>query len=126
MMEVAGEDFESQPLPDRIILDDVEQVVRRHLIDVRTEEGFSLLVGQVGSSCVRAPDAIECLRSFCWTEPRLPDASAKRSSAASRRRRSRWRWARRHHRALRGAARSQRAGLDDDAVAARIHDLEDG
>ena len=40
MMEVAGEDFESQPLPDRIILDDVEQVVRRHLIDVRTEEGF--------------------------------------------------------------------------------------
>jgi hypothetical protein len=40
MMEVAGEDFESQPLPDRIILDDVEQVVRRQLIDVHTEEGF--------------------------------------------------------------------------------------
>ena len=38
MREVAGEGFESQPPPDRIILDAVEQVVRRHLIDVHTEE----------------------------------------------------------------------------------------
>ena len=69
MMEVAGEDFGSQPLSDRIILDDVEQEVRRHLMDVHTEKGFSLVVEQVGSSCVRARPA--CRRSVkgIWGAP---------------------------------------------------------
>jgi hypothetical protein len=77
MMEVAGEDFESQPLPDRIVLDDLEEIVRQKRVDIRTPEGFTLLVERVGGSCVRAQDAIEQLRDFCWTEPRLPDASAR-------------------------------------------------
>jgi hypothetical protein len=77
MMEVAGEDFESRPLPGRIVLDDLEELVKQQRVDIRTPEGFTLLVDQVGSSCLNAQDAIEQLRRFCWTDPRLPDPGAK-------------------------------------------------
>ncbi|MFH0916519.1 MAG: hypothetical protein V1912_08750 [bacterium] len=77
MMEVAGEDFESRPLADRIVLDDLEELVRERRVDIRTPGGFALLVEQVASSCVKTQDAIEELRRFCWIEPRLPDAGTK-------------------------------------------------
>jgi hypothetical protein len=77
MMEVAGEDFESRPLPGRIVLDDLEEVVKQRRVDIRTLEGFTLLVDQVASSCLIAQNAIEQLRRFCWTDPRLPDAGTK-------------------------------------------------
>lgn len=77
MMEVAGEDLESRPLPGRIVLDDLEQVVRQSRVDIRTPEGFALLVDQVTSSCMQAENAIDGLRRFCWVEPRLPDAVTK-------------------------------------------------
>jgi hypothetical protein len=77
LMEVAGEDFDSRPLPDRIVIEDLEQLVREHRVDVRTPQGFALLVDQLGRSCPSAQDAIERLRAFCWTEPRLPEAAQK-------------------------------------------------
>lgn len=77
MMEVAGEDFESHPLPDRIILEDLEKLVRERKVDLRTDEGFALMVHEVGQECPRAQHAIEQLRRFIWTEPRLPDADSK-------------------------------------------------
>lgn len=76
-MEVAGEDFEFRPLPNRIVIDDLEALVRDKRVDVRSEEGFRLLVNQLAPSCVQAQDAIERLRKFCWTEPRLPDPTTK-------------------------------------------------
>ncbi len=77
MMEVAGEDFESNPLKDRIILDDLEKLVSEHPYDLRTEKGFARFVEDVAASCPSGQDAIEGLRHFCWTEPRLPDAATK-------------------------------------------------
>ncbi len=77
MMEVAGEEFESKPLPDRMILDDLEKLVRDGGVDLRTQRGVELLVAQVGPACPSAQDAVERLRAFCWTEPRLPDAASK-------------------------------------------------
>lgn len=77
MMEVADEDFEMRPLPDRIVLDDLETLVKQGQVDIRTPEGFVLMVESVGSSCVSAQDAMEKLRDFCWTEPRLPDPATK-------------------------------------------------
>ena len=73
MMEVAGEDFEPQPLPDRIVLDDLEALVKDQKTDIRTPEGYALLVEKLTPTCVRAQDAIDRLRRFCWTDPRLPD-----------------------------------------------------
>jgi hypothetical protein len=77
LMEVAGEDFDSRPLPGRIVIEDLEQVVRQQRVDIRTPQGFALLVDQVGRSCPSSQDAIERLRAFCWTEPRLPEAAEK-------------------------------------------------
>ena len=77
MAEVAAEDFERAPLPDRIVLDDLEDSVREHRTDIRTPEGFARLKEQFASACMNAESAIDGLRSFCWVEPRLPDAEAK-------------------------------------------------
>jgi hypothetical protein len=77
MMEVAGEDFESRPLPDRMILDDLERLVEEQRVDIRTAAGFELLVQRVASCCLVAKDTIERLRRFCWIDPRLPDAAGK-------------------------------------------------
>ncbi len=76
-MEVAGEDFAPQALPNRIVIDDLERLVKQQRVDVRTPHGFALLVEQLGRSCPSAQNAIERLRAFCWTEPRLPDAAGK-------------------------------------------------
>jgi hypothetical protein len=76
-MEVAGEDFAPQVLPSRIIIDDLEQVVKQQRVDIRTAKGFALLADTLGQSCPNAQNAIERLRTFIWTEPRLPDAATK-------------------------------------------------
>jgi hypothetical protein len=107
LMEVAGEDFDSWPLPDRIVIEDLEQVVRQHRVDIRTPQGFALLVDQVGRSCPSAQDAIERLRAFCWTEPRLPDASEKTFV--------------RHHTPL-----DLHIGMDRPEVIARLESIRDG
>lgn len=77
MMEVAGEDFESYPLPDRIVLDDLEQLIEERRLDIRKAEDFDLLVRELAESCPQAEDTIARLRSFCWVDPRLPDAAGK-------------------------------------------------
>ncbi len=77
LMEVAGEDFAPQPLPDRIVIDDLEQMVKQERVDIRNPRDFELLVDTLGNSCPNAQDAIDHLRSFIWTEPRLPDAEEK-------------------------------------------------
>ncbi len=77
MGEVAGEDFEAHPLPDRIVLDDLEHLVKQEKVDIRTPEGYELMVERVASSCLRTQDAIDQLRKFCWTDPRLPDPDSK-------------------------------------------------
>ncbi|HLA81989.1 MAG TPA: hypothetical protein VJP78_10305 [Thermoleophilia bacterium] len=77
MMEVAGEDFETSPIHDRIILDDLEKLVSEQSYDVRADEGFAQFVEDVAASCPSGQEAIEGLRRFCWIEPRLPDAATK-------------------------------------------------
>jgi len=77
MKEVAEEDFEARPLPERLILDDLAEVVAREQVDLHRPESVQVFLERLGESCVRAQDTIERLRRFCWTEPRLPDASTK-------------------------------------------------
>jgi hypothetical protein len=77
MMEVAGEDFESRPLPGRMILDDLEQLIKEEHMDLSSQAGADLLVSRVGGGCLVAQDTVTRLRRFCWTEPQLPDPAAK-------------------------------------------------
>ena len=76
-MEVAGEDFVRRPLPNRIVIDDLEHMVKQERVDIRSPKGFALLVDTLGQSCPNAQSAIERLRSFIWTEPRLPEPATK-------------------------------------------------
>jgi len=64
MMEVAGEDFESKPLPSRIVLDDLEQVLQGAGLDMSSPAGFALLEQQFDPTCPNAQNAIEGLRRF--------------------------------------------------------------
>ncbi len=82
LAEVAGEDFECQPLPGRIVLDDLETFVRERQIDIRTEAGYAQLKQQFASECMNAECAIGGLRTFCHTEPRLPRPEEKTWVAA--------------------------------------------
>ena len=77
MAEVSGEDFEPHPLPNRLVLDDLEEYVRREHVDIRTPDGFARLKEQFASTCAFAADAIEGLHRFALVEPRLPDAATK-------------------------------------------------
>ena len=77
LMEVAGEDFESSPLPDRMVLDDLQSLVQDRRLDLHKQEDFDLLASEVGPRCASGLDTVERLRSFCSTEPRLPDAATK-------------------------------------------------
>ncbi len=76
-MEVAGEDFAAHAIPDRIVIDDLEQLVKQQRVDIRTPKGFAILVDALANSCPNSQNAIERLRSFIWTEPRLPDPRTK-------------------------------------------------
>jgi hypothetical protein len=77
MMEVPGEEFTRGPLRDRIILDDLEKLVSERPYDLRTEKGFTEFVDDVAASCPSGQGALEGLRHFCWTDPRLPDPDDK-------------------------------------------------
>ncbi|MCL5736955.1 MAG: hypothetical protein M1274_15525, partial [Actinobacteria bacterium] len=77
MMEVAGEDFETGPLPGRIILDDLERLVGENPADLRTPEGFARFVEKMADLCPKGQEALEGLRRFCWIDPRLPDPASK-------------------------------------------------
>ncbi|MCX8033121.1 MAG: hypothetical protein N3B14_07030 [Thermoleophilia bacterium] len=77
MREVAEEDFEPSPLPDRIILDDLVELVQDRPIDPRDTKAVQGLVEALGSTCLRVQDTVDRLRRFCWTEPRLPEAASK-------------------------------------------------
>ncbi|MCE9615468.1 MAG: hypothetical protein K8T26_14450 [Lentisphaerae bacterium] len=107
MAEVAGEDFECRPLPGRIVLDDLEQFVREHAVDIRTAEGYARLKEQFASTCMNADCAIKGLREFCCVEPELPDAAAKTF--------------RRHARPLQIVH-----GMTREAIIAHVESLRDG
>lgn len=77
MMEVAGEDFESNPLPSRIILDDLEQLVSEQGVDLSQPDGFALLEQTMDPTCPNSQMMLEELRGFCHIEPRLPNAAEK-------------------------------------------------
>jgi hypothetical protein len=77
MREVDEEDFEPRPLPNRLVLDDLEQYMRNEHVDIRTPEGFARLKQQFASDCASAAGAIEGLQRFSLVDPRLPDAASK-------------------------------------------------
>jgi hypothetical protein len=77
MAEVDNELFSSSPLPDRIVLNDLEDFARSRRIDLANPKDVEELREQFSCGCLNAQSAIEALIRFCRVSPRLPRAEEK-------------------------------------------------
>ena len=77
MGEVESEDLHPQPLPSRIVLNDLEAYISERKPDMGKEADLDELKGQFACDCLNAQFAIESLITFCRVEPRLPDPAPK-------------------------------------------------
>ncbi len=78
MAEVDLEEFQPKPLPDRIILNDLEDFVRVRRFNFASPDDLETLRRHFASDCLKAAIAIENLVNFCRVTPRLPDLAAKK------------------------------------------------
>ncbi len=81
MAGIDREEFQVGPLPDRIVLNDLEEFVRNNDIDIGRPEDVTRLKGQFATACLHVETVLESLRQFCCVEPQLPDYGAKRRVA---------------------------------------------
>ena len=77
LQDVDPELFHPAPLPSRIVINDLEEFVRANRIDINRPADLLRLMNKFACDCFNAELAIESLRRFCHTEPRLPDAAGK-------------------------------------------------
>jgi len=78
MASIDSEEFHQSPIPNRIILNDVEDFLKNEEIDLTKEESIEKLKKFVFQGCCNAERAANALVKFCITEPRLPDFSSKK------------------------------------------------
>ena len=77
LAEIDTEEFQVTPLPHRIVLNELEELVRQKNIKCNTPDDLELLKAQLASDCLEAEVALERLAGFCNTDPRLPDIETK-------------------------------------------------
>lgn len=83
MQEVESEEFSPNPLASRIVLNDLEDFLRTEKISILDGPGTARLKERFATSCLNAEIAIESLRRFCVTRPRLPDTAGKTFAPSS-------------------------------------------
>lgn len=81
MDEVESEEFSSEALPRRIVLNDLEDFIGRERVNLCDSADRRRLKAAFTCDCLNAEMALEALMRFCHTEPRLPDAGNKRFDA---------------------------------------------
>ncbi len=77
MAEVDAELFQPSPLPDRIVLNELESFAKSREIDLSDPGDVENLRTQFSCNCLNAQTAIEALIRFCCIEPRLPVEAEK-------------------------------------------------
>jgi hypothetical protein len=77
LADISMDEFQRQPVPKRIVLNDLEDFVKSKSIDINDEADVLRLKEQFASDCLNAEIAIESLSRFCHIPPRLPDVEAK-------------------------------------------------
>ncbi len=75
--EIEREEFECSPIPKRIILNDLEDFITTHSIDLDNPEDIRKLEQQFDCDCLDARLALKSLIDFCNVQPRLPDPTIK-------------------------------------------------
>ncbi|MGI6087588.1 MAG: hypothetical protein ACOYCD_06555 [Kiritimatiellia bacterium] len=81
LAEMDLEEFHHLPLPNRIVLNDLEDFVRDRHFDFSNPSDLEDLRQRFSSDCLKAAVAIENLIKFCHVSPRLPDLAAKQRPA---------------------------------------------
>ncbi|MCX7819222.1 MAG: hypothetical protein N2652_08450 [Kiritimatiellae bacterium] len=77
LAEIEDDEFFPEPLPDRVLLDDVEAAFRGQSVDPTDAEAVRRLIGRIGCRRFQAQRAIEELVAFAHVEPRLPDRAGE-------------------------------------------------
>ena len=67
------EEFSASYLPCKVVLNDIENFVKTHSIDLDDERDRIALMEEIGDSCITAGTMVQQLVDFCHTRPRLPD-----------------------------------------------------
>jgi hypothetical protein len=78
LAEIDVEEFLEDRLPGRIVLNDLEDFVETHQIDLDVPEDIAHLKEQFASGCLNRERVIRELLTFCHVNPRIPDAAAHR------------------------------------------------
>ncbi len=77
LSEIDMDQFVPERLPGRIMLNDLEEFVRREKPDLNRPEDIAELKTQFACSCLNAEWAMESLIRFCHIDPRLPTAAER-------------------------------------------------
>lgn len=77
LTQIDAEEFQVTPLSHRIVLNELEELVRQENIKCNTPDDLELLKARLASDCLEAEVALERLAEFCNTDPRLPDIETK-------------------------------------------------
>lgn len=77
LAEIDMDQFVTERLEGRIVLNDLEDYVRREKPDLNKSEDVGRLKAQFACSCLNSAMAMEHLIKFCHVAPRLPPASQR-------------------------------------------------
>ena len=77
LAEIDMDQFVATRLPGRIVLNDLEDYVRREQPDLNQPKDVARLREQFSCSCLNAELAIESLIRFCHVEPKMPAVSER-------------------------------------------------
>ncbi|MFC1865946.1 hypothetical protein ACFLYB_04470 [Chloroflexota bacterium] len=77
LAEIDDEEFQVSPLRNRIILDELEYLLREKNLKLSSSDDLALLKAQLASTCLESQVVLERLAKFCNTNPKLPDAETK-------------------------------------------------
>ena len=73
LAEIEREEFECRQIPRRIVLNDLEDFIDQHNIDLSNADDIKTLEQQFDCDCLDARLALKALIRFCNVQPRLPD-----------------------------------------------------
>jgi hypothetical protein len=76
METIPLETFSAGHLPCKVVLNDIEDYVRTHDVNLEKPDDIEALKQAIGDACMSAAEIVQHLIHFCDTEPRLPVASA--------------------------------------------------
>ena len=76
METIPPETFSAGHMPCKVVLNDIEEFVRTHDLNLESPTDVEALKQAIGDVCMSADEIVRQLIRFCDTEPRLPDAAA--------------------------------------------------